>query len=224
MKANKSAQGYGEYIRTLIEEWPVNKPITTDVVAAELAETFFIDIVSAKKITNVNMKRISDKGEVLRVQKGIYGKVENTQFGILKPSADEIMASLLLRDGDKIIGHIAGPTLLNLIGLSTWMPGKYHIATNGFRRRIPESARICVYRPAVPVNDDNVRYLQAIEAITAMEKFHTDAERPDDILREMFYRNNIDNEKLIWYARKYYSKRTLLRTIDVALGGLDYIL
>jgi len=214
-----NVQGYGKHIRKQIREWPVDKPITTDAVAAEIAGVFHIDIVSAKKITNVNMKRLSDKGELVRVQKGIYGNTEDTPSGKTSKSAEEIMIPLLLRGDDGAIGHLTGPTLLNAIGMCTRIPEEYHIATNGFRRRITENVRICLYRPAIPVNDENVQYLQAIEAITASEKHPIDADDPDDILRKMLRNNNINNEKLIWYARKHYNHKTLLRTIDVALGG-----
>ena len=214
-----NVQGYGKHIRERIREWPVDKPITTDAVAAEMAGVFHIDIVSAKKITNVNMKRLSDKGELVRVQKGIYGNTEDTPLGKISKSAEEIMIPLLLRSGDGTIGHLAGPTLLNEIGLCTQMPEEYHIATNGFRKRIPQNVRISLQKPVIPVNDENVHYLQAIEAITAAEKYPVDAENPNDILRKMLRNNNINNEKLILYVRKHYNHKTLLRTIDVALGG-----
>ncbi|MCL2712894.1 MAG: type IV toxin-antitoxin system AbiEi family antitoxin domain-containing protein, partial [Methanomassiliicoccaceae archaeon] len=146
-KTKTNAQGYGEYIRTHIRDRPAGEPITTVAAAADLAAAFRIDMKDAKKVTNVNIKRLSDKGELVRVQKGIYGNVKVTPFGKLAPSRDEIMTALLLRDGDKVIGHIAGPTLLNAIGLCTWMPKERHIATNGYRRRIPDGALIRVHKP-----------------------------------------------------------------------------
>ncbi|MCL2608254.1 MAG: type IV toxin-antitoxin system AbiEi family antitoxin domain-containing protein [Methanomassiliicoccaceae archaeon] len=219
--ATVNAQGYGEHIRALIHDWPVGKPITTSAAAANLADAFGIDMKNARKITNVNIKRLSDKGELVRVQKGVYGNVKVTPFGKLTPSTDEVMTALLLRDDDKTIGHIAGPTLLNAVGLCTWIPKERHIVTNGFRRRIPDGTPIRVHKPIIPVNDENVLYLQAIEAFNAMDRYPIDADRPDDILREMLRRNNIDNEKLIWYARKHYGQKTLLRTIDIAIGEIE---
>lgn len=216
-----NTQGYGMHIQAKIQAWPASKPITTIAVANILADAFCIDIENAKKITNVNMKRLADKGELVRVQKGVYGKAKITPFGRLPPSADEMIAGLLLRDGDKIIGYIAGPTLLNAIGLSSWIPKERHIATNNYRRQIPASAPIRVHKPIIKVNDENAPYLQAIEAFTAMEQYPIDAEKPDEILRGMLRKHRISNERLILYARRYYGQQTLLRTIDVALGGID---
>ena len=217
-----NAKGYGKHIQDMILNWPADKPITTVSVAVDLVNAFGIEIKDAKKVTNVNVKRLADKGKLIRIQKGIYGNVKDTQFGKLTPSSDDIMATMFLRSDDsRTIGYLVGPTLLNTVGLCTWLPKERHIATNSFRRKMPDDTHIRIYRPTIPVDDDNAPYLQAIEVFNAMEKFPIDAERPGDILREMLRRNNIDNERLIWYARKYYDHRTLLRTIDITLGGLD---
>jgi len=212
-------QGYGQHIQRQIQLWPINKPITTMEVAVSLADAANIGIENAKKVTNVNMGRLVKKGELARVKKGVYGKVRETPFGKLNPRPDEIMTSILLRNGDKIIGYITGPTLLNAIGLSTQMPADRHIATNRYRYRLPEDTRIRVYKPILVVNDDNAPYLQALEAIMAIEKYSVDTERPDEALRAMLRDRNLDNERLIWYARCHCDQKTLLKTIDIALGG-----
>jgi len=216
-----NTQGYGMHIQAQIQAWPADKPVTTEAVAIVLADAFGIDTENAKKITNVNMKRLADKGELVRVQKGVYGKAQFTPFGRLAPSADEMIAGLLLRDGDKTIGYVTGPTLLNAIGLCSWIPKERHIATNNYRRQIPASAPIRVHRPVIKVNDENAPYLQAIEAFTAMEQYPIDAENPDEVLRGMLRKHRISNERLILFARRYYGQKTLLRTIDIALGGID---
>ncbi len=215
------AQGYGRHIYEQIKGWPANDPITTAVVAAGLATAFHLDMEGAKKITNVNMKRLADRGELVRVQKGVYGKVKATPFGRLTPSTDEMITGLLLRDGEKTIGYITGPTLLNAIGVCSWMPRERHIATNNYRRRLPGGAPIRVYKPVVEIDDENAPYLQAIEAFDAIGQYHVDVENPEEILRGMLRHGQINNERLIWYARKHYGQKTLLKTIDIALGGVQ---
>jgi len=212
-------QGYGQHIQNEIQNRQANKPITTMEVAESLAAAFGMDINNAKKITNVNMKRLVDKGELARIQKGVYGKVRDTPFGKLKPRPDEIMTGFLLRDGENIIGYITGPTLLNALGLCTLIPAQRHIATNRYRYRLPENTHIRVYKPILTVNDDNFPYLQALEAFMAMEQYPVDADKPDEALRGMLRDKKINNERLIWYARQHCGQKTLLKTIDVALGG-----
>ncbi|MDR1321517.1 MAG: DUF6088 family protein [Gracilibacteraceae bacterium] len=211
--------GYGQHIKTQIQNWPAKKPVTTKEVAASLASAFDMDIDNAKKITNVNMARLVDKGDLARVQRGVYGKVRETRFGKLRPRPDEIMTGFLLRDSENIIGYITGPTLLNALGLCSQIPAERHIASNRYRYRLPEDTRIRVCKPILTVNDANAPYLQALEAFMAMEKYPVDADRPDEVLRSMLRSGNINNERLIWYARNHCGRKTLLRAIDVTLGG-----
>ena len=213
-------QRYGQYITKLIRDWPVSEPITTTAVADAVAVTFGIDIENAKKITNVNMKRITDKGELIRVKKGVYGKIKITPFGKLPPSTDEMITGVLLREGSNTIGYITGPTLLNAVGLCSWIPKERHIATNHYRRQIPTGANIHVHKPVVTINDENALYLQALDIFKAIDQYPIYTEKPDEILRSVLRKNYIDNEKLILYARRYYGQKVLLKTIDVALRGI----
>jgi len=212
---------YGKYITEKIQNWPAAEPVVTAVVADTLAGAFGMDIENAKEITNVNMKRLADKGELIRIKKGVYGKVKETPFGRLVPSADEMITGFFLREGGNAIGYIAGPTLLNAAGLCSWMPKERHIATNHYRRQLPSGAKIRVHKPIATVNNENVRYFQTLEMFTAMERYPTDAENPDIILRGLLRKNNISAERLILYARKYCGQKALLKTIDIALGGIE---
>ena len=216
-----NTQKYGKYIADKIQNWAAVEPVTTAVVADALADTFGIDIENAKKITNVNMKRLADKGKLVRIKKGVYGKVKETPFGRLIPSADEMITGFFLRDGNNTIGYITGPTLLNATGLCSLIPKERHVATNRYRHQLPEGTKIRVHKPIAPVNNENARYFQAIEMFTAMEQYPIDTENPAIILRGLLQKNNIDNEKLILYARKHCGQKALLKTIDVALGGIE---
>jgi len=126
-----------------------------------------------------------------------------------------------MRDGEKVIGYITGPTLLNALGLCSWIPKERHITTNNYRRQIPAGTPIRVHKPAVSVDNDNYPYLQAIEAFMAMEQYPVDAEKPGHILRGMLSEKQISNERLILYARRHYGQKTLAKTIDIAIGGAD---
>jgi len=214
------AQGYGRYIAEYVQDLPVGEPIITAAVADALAGAYCMGKENAKKITNVNMKRLTDRGELTRVQKGIYGKVKVTPFGKLVPSADEMITRVLLREGGNAIGYITGPTLLNAVGLCSWMPKERHIATNHYRHQIPAGVKIRVHKPIAPVNDENVLYLQAIEMLTAIGEYPVDAEKPDEILCVVLRRNGINKEKLILYAR-HYGHKVLNKAIDIALGGIE---
>ena len=211
--------GYGKFIDNLIKQWPIEKPILTSNMAERMADAFRIDLTDAKKITNVNLKRIADRGALRRIQKGVYGKIAETPFGMLAPTDEELLPELLLWEDGKAIGYDAGPSLLNMIGLCTLMPKYRTIATNQYRRKIPARAPINVRKPITTVTQENAPYLRALEAISVMDDYPVDAENPEDMLRGMFRRNGLSNERLIWYARRHCDNQMLVRTIDIALGG-----
>ena len=214
--------GYGQHIHNQIENWPTKKPVTTADVALSLADAFGMDIENAKKITNVNMKRLADKGKLSRVKKGVYGKIRETPFGKSKPHTDEIMTGFLLHEGENTIGYISGPTLLNAIGLCTQIPAQRHITTNRYRYRLPENTQIRTYKPFLLVTNENASYLQVLEIFIAMEQYPVDTDNPDEVVRFILREWNINSERLIWYARQHCGHKILLKVIDVTLGGITH--
>ncbi|MDR2519720.1 MAG: hypothetical protein LBC69_01505 [Eubacteriaceae bacterium] len=214
--------GYARHIRELMRSWPAGKPITSADAAASLACAFGIGLESAKKIANVNMKRLADRGDLARIQKSVYGIAAETPFGKIAPRPEEVVAGILLRDGDKPVGHLAGPSLLNALGLSSQMPADLHIATNLYRRRLPKGARIRASRPILEIDSGNVAYLQVLEAFAALERCPIDAGQPEAILCGMLQAAHISNEKLVLLARQHCSQKTLLKVIDIALGGMRH--
>ena len=99
-------QTYGKYINEKIQNWSIAEPVTTEAVADDLTSVFGMNIENAKKLTNVNMKRLADKGKLVRIKKGVYAKVKETPFGRLIPSSDEIITEVFLREGNNAIGYI----------------------------------------------------------------------------------------------------------------------
>jgi len=213
--------GYCEYITSIVKDLSADKHLTTMKIAGKLSGTFNIEMGKAKKITNVNLKRLADKGELIRIDKGVYARSKITPFGNIPPNKDEILTEILLKENGDTIGYIAGPTLLNVFGLCSLMPKERYITTNRYRRKLPSDTAIRIQRPVTTVTDENVAYLRTLEVFSAMERYHVDAEHPELILRDMLQKIQISNESLIWYARNYYNNQILLRTIDIALGGLQ---
>ncbi|MEL7565474.1 MAG: hypothetical protein AAGU27_11380 [Dehalobacterium sp.] len=64
--------GYGEFIMNKIADIPYGQPFQTDIIAEAMAEEYAISVHKAKSITNVTLKRLADKGQIERFQKGVY--------------------------------------------------------------------------------------------------------------------------------------------------------
>lgn len=62
------------------------------------------------------------------------------------------------------------------------------------------------------------RLLQLLDAIDDLEEFHVDAENPYELIRAAAREREVAPLDLIFYARKHYPVKTLLRTVDIFTG------
>lgn len=212
--------GYGYFISTYLNEIDFSKPIYTGQIAEQVAVHFHIEIQQAKGVVNNHLKRLADRGSLHRIEKGMYCKVKQTLFGELLPDMEKVLSEQLIFEGNQIIGYETGPSYSNKIGLCSWMPREQYIATNRYRKQIPNQVKIKVCRPTVEINTENYKYLQALDMIQGMDELPIDASDPERIIREMLVKNQLQNEILILLARKYYKQKTLFLTIDITLKGL----
>lgn len=206
--------GYGEFIADTVKNLPYESAIQTEDIAEQLAERFALPYDKARKLTNVKLKRIADKGEIERLQKGIYCHVRETVFGKAAPDIDEmVMKTLTEQDGAKI-GYESGASLFNKLGLTTMIPRDIEITTNRYRTKLPECCHVKARRPPAVVTDHNWKYLQLIDAVKELPNAHIDAEKPEQLLAEYIKKQQLNGLTLILIARRHYTQRVLLRVID----------
>lgn len=211
-------QGYGEHIsQEIINNFPYGAAIFTDRVAKLLAEQYLMPFEQAKKITNVYLKRIADRKEIERFQKGVYYRAKQTVFGKTKPNLDAVTRQLLMYKNDEVIGYETGAAFLHRLGLSTLMPRAIEIASNSYRKKISNACHIVVKRPVININGKNYKYLQFIDAVAQISDSYIDAENPRQILLNWLHDNELNKEYLIYYAKKYYSAKILHKLIDIIL-------
>jgi hypothetical protein len=213
--------GYAEYLNEFVRMATFGKPLFTEDIAVGFARQFGVDTNRAKKTVNVYLKRFADSGVLTRIRRGVYGKNKTSAFGLIVPDSTQIMYSFFTRDGENEIGYLAGPALLNILGLSTLIPAKQTIVTNRYRYRINPNAAIETKRPVIKVTNKNNRYLQAIEAVKAMRTFPIDADEPVAILRKAFQNMEIDVAVLMRYANEYCKEEELREIIKIAFGEAE---
>lgn len=210
-------QGFGEQIKQTIEGFPYGIAIFPDQVAQILAEQFEIPFEQAKQVTNVNLKRLADKAEITRLQKGIYYREKATVFGKTKPNMDAVMTQILTKQEDDVIGYETGASFRNHLGLSVLMPGQKEIATNSYRRKLDASCHITVRKPVTKINKENYQYLQFLDMVNELPTAYVDVEHPYQLLYHYAKRKELDTLKLITIAKKYYPKKALLELLDFIL-------
>lgn len=209
--------GYGEHIAYTVRSVPYEAAIQTEDIAGQLAEKFALPYDQAKTITNVKLKRMADKGEIERLQKGVYCHVKQTFFGKVTPSAEQVLLkTLTLQNGAKI-GYESGASLLNKLGLTTLIPRDIEITTNRYGAKLPEGCHIKLRKPPAVVTDDNWKYLQFIDMFEKLPEAHTDAEKPERLLLQYVKRQQIDSLTLIFTVRRYYPQKIVLPLIDLLM-------
>ncbi len=174
------------------------EPFCTDDMAVTVADAYHIPLAKAKAITNNQMKRIADAGQIERVQKGLYYRAKQTVFGKVRLNYDQLAIQLLTKQDQDVIGYVSGAAFLNKIGLTTLLPKQIDVVTNQYRRVLPEGCHVKVKRPAATITTENYSYLQLLDAIEAMQTSHVDAENPYELIRAAAQKSKLQPLNLIF--------------------------
>jgi len=213
--------GYRDIIMEYIDKQEVEQLITTEQIVQFVVKRTGYDDVSVKQAINVNMARLEKAGLIARVTKGVYARRMKTAFGYYTPSKEILYCKQLLRDNTGIIGYETGLSILNKIGLVTQIPKRRYIATNLYTKKVPDEYQIEIKKPTIQIDEGNFRYLQLLDAIRDMDQAPVDAINPNDIVKGIANQFNLNADRMILMARKYYNRHTLVKTIDIMLGGLE---
>lgn len=209
---------YMDFTLRYIKKQSVAKPIYTREVAEAIAEEFGISEKTAALRAASSINRILSEEKLpslRRYQKGIYYKTEPTFFGeAVIDKARLIQDKYLLPD----IGYETGESALHRLGLTTWMPNKRTLATNVAKQSIRYDQKLDVWiRPAkTKINRDNMKYLQTLDVLSALEGSPVDAEDPYGILAKHIERNKLHYDILLAYAAMYYNQKTIFALAETA--------
>ena len=209
---------YTEYIRSFLERKDHGTPIYTDELAEAVSAEYGINKKKAAAAAAVAVKRIMDKGDLpdLRCyQKGIYYRTADTPFGEMGINREQLIADkYLLHDN----GYETGLRLLHHMGLTTQMPTEHLLATNAAKDCIRYDSKlgVSICPPKAPVNAENKAYLQTLDAIDLLDKAPVDVQDPYAILADHIRQNGLQYETLLYYADRYYNRKTIIRLAHTA--------
>lgn len=209
---------YGEYITTIIQDLPNGEIFGTEMIAKMVAKEYGLTIRHAKAITNNQLKRLTDAGNLDRIQKGVYYKTKSTVFGKVRPNLDEYAIRALTVQDEETIGYVTGAAFMNYIGLTTLIPREIEIISNQYRKVLPDGCHVTAKKPVTPINTENYEYLQLLDAIENLSMIHVDADNPEELIRTVAKERKTKPIELIFYARQFYPVKTLLRTVDIFAG------
>ena len=110
----------------------------------------FVEFGSAKAIAKA-LERLVNQGELSRVARGIYARLDvSPVLGELLPTTEQIALAISRRDMARIMP--TGALALNALGLSTQVPMNVVYLTDGAARKIEIGRRKIVFKKSVPKN------------------------------------------------------------------------
>jgi DNA-directed RNA polymerase subunit K/omega len=128
----------------------IEKLINTKRKGSLILPDDFIDYGSSEAIRKA-LDRLEDKKIIIRVAHGIYVQPKISQLiGPLTPSAEEIAEAIAKRDRIRTIP--TGSYALNALGLSTQVPMKIVLLTDGSPREIKVGKRTIKFKRTTPKN------------------------------------------------------------------------
>lgn len=122
------------------------------IARAKFGEVFFVSSFPKYDVEYVTklLAQFEKEGLITRIAKGVYVKAKKTRFGVLYPSAYELVAEIAKRDHAKVIP--TGATAENRLGFSTQVPMNTCFLTTGSSRRLVLGNRTVTLKHGAPKN------------------------------------------------------------------------
>lgn len=165
----------------------IENRILIKIKKAKRGTVFFIDdFVSfgAGKTVNKTLERLVDKGELLRVARGIYTRPQISKLldATLTPSTETIAKAIARRDRARIVP--TGVYALHVLGLSTQIPMNVVYLTDGAARKVQIGKQTILFRKTAPKNLATIGEISSlvIQALKVLGKDKTTAEEQQKIL------------------------------------------
>lgn len=116
----------------------------------------------------LTLGRLNKIGKIERLSKGIYYKPTITEYGKLKPSEDEILKKILLKNNK---GYVSGAVAFNKLGLTTQVPNTIEIRGNNSSRLTKiGKLRIKFKKSDDEFRTEDVPVLQLLDALQDIRK------------------------------------------------------
>lgn len=133
----------------------IENRVIEKIKKAKRGTVFFIDdFVSfgAGKTVNKILERLVDRGELIRVARGIYTRPQISKLLniCLTPSIETIAKAIARRDRARIVP--TGVYALNILGLSTQIPMNAVYLTDGAARKITIGKQTILFKKTTPKN------------------------------------------------------------------------
>lgn len=208
-----------DQIKQYIDAKEYGKPI----LLADVVRDFSDENEELKKTRNTvsaYLNRLVRNAELKKFDDGVFYKTKKNAFGETPIDYSDLIKNIYFYDAENEnrIGYRIGATVLANVGITNNLENTIEIVTNNFnKRKVLDTINqnIHLKKPVLEVNNDNYLYLQLLDTIREVNKYHLANERVGEKLAEYMDRNEIEVDKLFRYAKDYYNKRTINNLVDL---------
>lgn len=170
-----------------------------------------------------NLKRLSDKGALIKVRNGIY-YLPRANSVLKKPrvNLDKVITRKYIKPIDKnIIGYTSGINFANQLGLTSQTASVTTIVTNETGRYEHEvtfgKKVVKLKRPKSSINNQNYKILQVLDLLNEFDRLsEIPLENSATNIKQYLKDVNITKKDLNEYIKKY-PRKTLENFIEVEL-------
>ena len=130
----------------------VEHKIKSKLIRARYGAVFFVSTFPQYNVEYVTklLAQFEKEGLITRIAKGIYVKAKKTRFGVVYPSAYELVTEIAKRD--KAIVFPTGEAAANRLGFSTQVPMNVCFITSGTPRKLKLGNRTVTLKHGAPRN------------------------------------------------------------------------
>lgn len=156
--------------------------IIEKIKKAKGGSLFFVDdflrFGNSKAISKA-LERLVKKGNISRVARGIYSRLEKDPLlGPVKPSTEAVAKAIAKRDKARIIP--TGTLALNALGLSTQLPMNIVYLTDGAARKITLGKRKIIFKKTAPKNLSAIGKISSL-VIHALKEIGKDKVKEEEV-------------------------------------------
>lgn len=208
-----------EQVKQYINDTEYGKPILLNEVTHDF-NNVEDELKKTKNTISKTLNRLVDINELQKLDNGIFYKEKETKFGKLSIDYSELIKSIYIFDAvdKKTIGYRIGTSVLANIGITNNMENITEIVTNNYNKKnILNKINLNVHlkRPVIEITNDNYLYLQLLDTIKDIKKYHLTNNQIGSKLVSYMYKKEIEIDKLFNITKQYYSKQTMKNLVEL---------
>lgn len=199
----------------IIKEYGYDEPVFTKELKKRIDMT--------EETLRQNLKRLSDKGSIIKVRNGIY-YVPRANSVLKRPrvNLDKVISRRYIMPLDKkVIGYTTGINFANQLGLTSQTASVTTIVTNETARPEYEvvfgKKVVKLKRPKIKINYRNYKVLQVLDLLNEFDRLsEVPLTKSTNIIKQYLKDVDISKKELNEYIRKY-PRKTLEYLIEMEL-------